>query len=76
MGRSRRDQTNDTDDLRRTVEQRREALRTVNELRSPLWDAITAELDRGKSKGSFSRRATTESESACRKDLTISTPER
>ena len=59
MGRSRRDQTNDTDDLRRTVEQRREALRTVNELRSPLWDAITAELDRGKSKGSFSRRATT-----------------
>jgi hypothetical protein len=45
--------------LRRDVEERLEALRVVNELRAPLWDAVRTELDAATSKGksSFSRRA-------------------
>jgi hypothetical protein len=47
------------DSLRRELEERLAALRAVNELRAPLWEAVTAELDgaREKAKTPFSRRA-------------------
>ena len=45
--------------LRRELEERLEALRAVNELRAPLWEAVAAELDgaKGTTKTPFSRRA-------------------
>ena len=42
--------------LRKVVEENLAAVRTINELRAPLWEALTAELDGGKKK-SFTPRA-------------------
>jgi hypothetical protein len=45
--------------LRQELDARLEAIRAVNELRAPLWEAVAAELDsvRGKTRTRFSRRA-------------------
>ena len=47
------------DSLRRELEEHLEALRAINALRAPLWEAVAAELDgaKEKTKTPFSRRA-------------------
>lgn len=60
-GKQRVDETADSHDesLRRELDERFEALKAVNELRAPVWEAVAAELDavNGRTKTPFSRRA-------------------